>query len=71
MSEMNQLQTMLQESCDAVLDLLEGREPEIGIVLGSGLGMLAEDIEDAVVIPYDQVPHMKSSTVMQIGRAHV
>lgn len=69
MSNMNELQRKLQESCDAILDLLEGREPEIGIVLGSGLGVLAEDIEDAVVIPYDQVPHMQCSTVMHhIGR---
>lgn len=69
MTNMNQLQTMLRESCDAVLDLLGDREPEIGIVLGSGLGVLAEDIEDAVVIPYDQIPHMKCSTVMHhIGR---
>ena len=27
--------------------------PEVGIVLGSGLGGLADDLEDAVAIPFD------------------
>jgi purine-nucleoside phosphorylase len=30
--------------------------PEVGIVLGSGLGGLADDLEDAVVIPFDAMP---------------
>ena len=69
MMEENLLQANLEESCDKLLDLLDGREPEVGIVLGSGLGALAEDIEDAVLIPYDQIPHMKCSTAMShIGR---
>lgn len=36
--------------------------PEIAIVLGSGLGQLGEKLEDAVVIPYEELPHWKSST---------
>lgn len=36
--------------------------PEIGIVLGSGLGPLAEDITDAVCIPYGEIPHFRTST---------
>jgi len=44
--------------------LLEGRNPRIGIVLGSGLGPLAEQVEDPVVIPFDDVPHMKRATAM-------
>jgi len=35
--------------------------PEIGIVLGSGLGSLADDIEDAVHIPYSEIPHFGQS----------
>ena len=42
---------------------LEGRKPEIGIVLGSGLGDLAETVKDAVFIDYHDIPHFPVSTV--------
>ena len=38
-------------------------EPRIAIVLGSGLGGFADDFEDAVRIPYDQIPGFPRSTV--------
>lgn len=37
--------------------------PQIGLILGSGLGELAEDIQDAVRIPYESIPHFPVSTV--------
>lgn len=37
--------------------------PEIGLILGSGLGDLAEQIADATVIPYGEIPHFPVSTV--------
>lgn len=37
--------------------------PEIGIILGSGLGVLAEEVEDKVVIPFMEIPYFVSSTV--------
>jgi len=37
--------------------------PEIGIILGSGLGLLAEDIENQTTIPYKSIPHFPVSTV--------
>lgn len=37
--------------------------PQIGIVLGSGLGDFADCIEDAVAIPYKEIPHFPVSTV--------
>lgn len=37
-------------------------EPEIGIVLGSGLGGIAEAIESPVTINYKDIPNFKSST---------
>jgi len=44
---------------------LSGREkPFIGIVLGSGLGQLADRIEDPVVIPYSDVPGFPVSTAV-------
>jgi len=37
--------------------------PQIGIVLGTGLGNLAESIEAIETITYDQIPHFPVSTV--------
>ena len=37
--------------------------PDIALVLGSGLGALADDVEDAVVISTSDVPHYPESTV--------
>src|SRR5690606_32860383 len=31
--------------------------PEIGLILGSGLGLLADHVEDAAVIRYEDIPH--------------
>lgn len=48
--------------------------PEIGIILGSGLSKLADDIEEPVIIPYKDIPYFKASTAaghkgnMIIGR---
>jgi len=37
--------------------------PKIGIILGSGLGGLTENIKDCIEIPYKQIPHFPASTV--------
>ena len=37
-------------------------QPEVGIILGSGLGGLADRIEDPIAVPYHEVPHMAVST---------
>jgi purine-nucleoside phosphorylase len=38
-------------------------KPLVAIVLGSGLGDLAQEIEDVVAIPYTEIPHFAHSTV--------
>jgi purine-nucleoside phosphorylase len=38
-------------------------KPQIGLILGSGLGVLADDIEQAVRIPFGEIPHFPVSTV--------
>ncbi len=38
--------------------------PEIAIILGSGLGKLADFIEDAKVIPYEEIPNFPETTVV-------
>jgi purine-nucleoside phosphorylase len=37
--------------------------PEYGIILGTGLGRLADAIEKDVVLPYETIPHFPVSTV--------
>ena len=36
--------------------------PEVGIVLGSGLGGLADDLEDAVAVPFAELPGWPAAT---------
>ncbi|ACB85240.1 purine-nucleoside phosphorylase [Natranaerobius thermophilus] len=37
--------------------------PSIGLILGSGLGSLADEIENVNYIPYQDIPHFPESTV--------
>lgn len=39
-------------------------QPEIGMILGSGLGSLAEAVENAVIIPTNEIPNWPVSTVV-------
>jgi len=55
---------MADEAAAAVRSLLDGRAPAVAIVLGSGLGQFAERLHGAVRIPYDQIPHFPSPTVI-------
>lgn len=38
--------------------------PQVGVVLGSGLGAVAEAVTDAIYIPYSEIPHFPQSTVV-------
>ncbi|WP_373520485.1 purine-nucleoside phosphorylase [Aquiflexum sp.] len=40
-----------------------GGTPKVGIILGSGLGGLVDDIEEKSIIPYSEIPHFPVSTV--------
>lgn len=57
---------MAQSKVREAADYIRGRapaSPQIGLVLGSGLGVLADAMEDAVTIPYGDIPHFPVSTV--------
>ncbi len=54
------------ESLKKAADYIRGNiryNPEIGMVLGSGLGVLADEIEDADVLDYGDIPGFPVSTV--------
>ena len=69
MLERNILDDNLTLSAYVLRQRLEGREPTIGLVLGSGLNPLANEIADAASIPYAEVPRMKTSTAeSHVGR---
>jgi purine-nucleoside phosphorylase len=52
----------LDQAREFVAQRLEGR-PDVGVVLGSGLGSFADALEDPIRIPYREVPHMPESGV--------
>ena len=69
MFEEDKLVEYLDEARDFVAERLGGREPRVGLILGSGLNPLAEEIEDPVYIPFGEVPHMCVSTAWgHVGR---
>lgn len=44
-------------------------KPQLGLILGSGLGPLADEIEQATYIPYQDIPHFPESGVEgHVGR---
>ncbi len=42
---------------------LSGLAPRVGVVLGSGLGSVANAVTESVVVPYREIPHFPQSTV--------
>ncbi len=50
-----------QKSVDFILPKLRER-PKIGIILGSALGSIADNVEDKIVIPYKNIPNLLIST---------
>jgi purine-nucleoside phosphorylase len=59
---MRELRQQIQEAT-SVLRQKTRIEPEIGVILGTGLGGLAEEIEKEAVISYTEIPHFPVSTV--------
>jgi len=56
----------LSEKISKTVDELESRterKPRLGLILGSGLGELGEEVEEAIRIPYSDIPGFVKSTV--------
>ena len=52
------LQEIVKANCSRALG-----KPRIGLILGSGLGGIADDVREACAIPYNQIPHFVRSTI--------
>lgn len=59
----------IEQARDVIKPLLGQRQPKIGIVLGSGLGSLADELQAAVALSYADIPGYAVSTVQgHVGR---
>ncbi len=54
--------TKIMEASQYILSKIS-KKPKIGIVLGSGLGIYIDQIENKLVIPYQDIPHFKRTSV--------
>ena len=54
----------IMNAAEYIAAKLDGRKPFAGIVLGSGLGRLADKIENPTVIPYKDIPGFPVSTAV-------
>lgn len=55
-------QNNLNESINYIQNKI-GARPRVGLVLGSGLGEYVENIQDKIVIPYEDIPNFHKTTV--------
>ena len=55
-------QEMIQAAAAAINEK-SSHTPEVGMILGSGLGVLADEVENPTIIPYEDIPHFPLSTV--------
>ncbi len=53
----------VKESVEYIKNKIDDK-PEIALILGSGLGDLAEEIVNPTIIPYKEIPHFKVSEVV-------
>ena len=53
----------LEQTTQFIQKQLEGFTPELGIILGSGLGNFAEQVENKKIISYSDIPNFPMATV--------
>lgn len=56
------LREAIAKTAASIEELLAGRQPVCGLILGSGLNFYADTLEQQEILPYKELPHMKVST---------
>ena len=51
-----------EQSAAYLREKLGGFQPDILMILGSGLGQFGELVEDPILVPYPEIPHFRHST---------
>ena len=65
------LAKQIGEAVDAIRERTS-LEPEVAIILGTGLGALAREIDIDATVPYEDIPHFARSTVeTHAGKLHL
>lgn len=62
MFDIQQYLTQIREAADFIRSR-HAQAPRVGIICGTGMGALAEKVEDKTVIPYKEIPNFPLSTV--------
>jgi purine-nucleoside phosphorylase len=60
---MSEILEKIEQAANFIKQRTKNLKPLIGIILGSGLGNLAEEVEQKITIQYEEVPNMPKSTV--------
>jgi len=63
MKTVEETRKMIDEAVNKIREEAPGFEPSAGIILGTGLGALANEIKPLKKIPYGEIPHFPVSTV--------
>jgi purine-nucleoside phosphorylase len=61
--EKNMTLAQINAAADFIRGCTEHR-PTVGLILGSGLGALADQVQGADYVPFDEIPHFPVSTVV-------
>ena len=51
-----------QESADYIRSKIGTFAPKVAMILGSGLGYMGDIVDNAIAVPYGEIPHFKAST---------
>ena len=61
---MDERLTAINSAVDYIKNIIGDIKPMVGIILGSGLGKLADTIENPIIIKYTDIPYFPKSTVV-------
>ena len=62
MTDADTLRSHVSEAVEALRSRI-GSDARVGLILGTGLGALADEIDGAEAVPYSEIPHFPLSTV--------